>query len=172
MSSFTTSTDVIDQILGIDASSPIAALRAQRPELASQMQDYYDALFEPAGASASEFSRGERLLTAIRVASHTGSVAVIDWYELLAVSSGVESAMVVRVKDVARPWHDEGRLAAAIRHADQVTSAPSQTSKDNLDALKIAGFSPAGIVSLAQVIAYVSYQLRLIAGLRVFGEIS
>ena len=104
MSSFTTSTDVIDQILGIDASSPIAALRAQRPELASQMQDYYDALFEPAGASASEFSRGERLLTAIRVASHTGSVAVIDWYELLAVSSGVVR-MPCELRVHGRPEH-------------------------------------------------------------------
>ncbi len=36
--------------------------------------------------------------------------------------------------------------------------------------LKEAGFSPAGILSLSQTIAFVNYQLRLIAGLRAFGE--
>jgi len=36
--------------------------------------------------------------------------------------------------------------------------------------LKDAGYTPAGILSLAQTIAFVNYQLRLIAGLRTFGE--
>jgi len=170
MNSSTISSDVIDQILGIDASSPIVVLRSQRPELAVQMQDYYDALFEPTDASAAEFSREERLLTAIRVASHTGSMSVIAWYARLAAGEGIEGSTVDRVRDVATPWQEATRLGAAMRHADLVTTAPSQTSPETLEALKAAGFSPAGIVSLAQVIAYVSYQLRLIAGLRAYGE--
>jgi uncharacterized protein YciW len=51
-----------------------------------------------------------------------------------------------------------------------VTATPSRADAAHLRALKDAGYSPAGILSLAQTIAFVSYQLRLIAGLRALGE--
>ena len=47
---------------------------------------------------------------------------------------------------------------------------PAAVRPADLRALKDAGYSPAGILSLSQTIAFVSYQLRLIAGLRALGE--
>ena len=59
---------------------------------------------------------------------------------------------------------------AAVRHADLLTKRPADAQASDLQALKDAGFTPAGILSLSQVIAFTNYQLRLIAGLRAFGE--
>jgi uncharacterized protein YciW len=51
-----------------------------------------------------------------------------------------------------------------------VTTRPAAAEASHLEALKDIGYSPAGILSLSQTIAFVSYQLRLIAGLRALGE--
>lgn len=166
----TTNTDVVNAILGIDDSSPIAKLRNQKPELAEQLQAYYDAIFHPTEESAAELSSRDRYLIAARVASHTSSDAVVEWYTTKAVCDGVPAEAIDRIRDVSAGWSDQTTLGAAIRHADLVTLTPSQTSQESLQRLKDAGLTPAGILSLAQVIAYVSYQLRLIAGLRAFGE--
>jgi uncharacterized protein YciW len=163
-------TDVVDAILGAGASGKIADLRGQKPNLAGELQDYYRALFEPEAASATAFPVADRYVIAIRVASHTGSTAVAGWYETLATEAGVPAETIARARDVATPWPDQSPLGAAVRRADLVTTRPSATEASDIQALKDAGISPAGILSLSQVIAFVSYQLRLIAGLRALGE--
>lgn len=162
--------DVIDSILGAEKDGRIAALRRQKPQLAEELQAYYRALFEPEAASAAALPLADRFLVAVRVASHTGSGAVADWYAALARAAGVPEATVARARDVATPWSDNAPLGAAIRHADLLTTRPAAAQPADLRALKDAGYAPAGILSLSQVVAFVSYQLRLIAGLRALGE--
>ncbi len=166
----TTGTDVVNAILGIDGTSPIAQLRNQKPELAEQLQAYYDALFNPTEASSAEFPTQDRFLIAARIASHTDSTAVAEWYAAKAICSGIPAETIARARDVAATWPDQTTLGASVRHADLVTLTPSETSQESLQRLKDSGLTPAGILSLAQVIAFVSYQLRLIAGLRAFGD--
>jgi uncharacterized protein YciW len=173
MSTTTTqSTDVIDAILGVKEGDAISALRRQKPELAEQLQAYYLATFDPEPESAAAFPLVDRHLTAIRVAAHTGSQAVIAWHAERARENGATEELIARSQDVETPWSDETRLGAAIRHADLVTKTPSQAEQADLAALAAAGYSPAGILSLAQTIAFTAYQLRLIAGLRAFGAAS
>ncbi len=160
--------DAIDAILG-DAGPRVAALRRQKPELADQLQAYYRAVFEPDADSAAALPLADRGVVAVRVASHTGSRAVADWYAAIAASAGADAATVARARDVTDPWAEDAPLAAAIRHADMLTTRPASAQRGDLDTLKEAGFTPAGIMSLSQVVAFVSYQLRLIAGLRAIG---
>jgi len=164
--------DVIDAILGPEVAAAVAPLRSQKPDNAAQLQRYYEALFDPTDTSADALSRADRFLVAVRVASHTGSSAVADWYAALAKAEDVDDDQLERAAAVDRAWTDNTKRGAAMRHADLVTRAPDQTSARDLDLLKEAGFSPGGILSLAQTIAFVSYQLRLIAGLRVMGGAS
>jgi CMD domain protein len=164
-----TSSDVIDRILGVEAGSPIAALRAQKPNLATELQAYYDALFNPAPESAVAFPLVDRALIAVRVASFTKSEETAAWYAALAAEAGADAQTIARARAVDVPWTDETPLGAAVRHADLVTVSPSKARPKHLQALTNAGFSPAGILSLAQVIAFVNYQLRLVTGLRAFG---
>jgi uncharacterized protein YciW len=167
-----TKPDVINSILGAGDSGRIAELRNQKPKLAEELQAYYLAIFEPEAASAAAFPLVDRYLIAVRVASHTGSTAVADWYARLAADAGVSAETIARVRDVATPWTDQAPLTAAIGRADLVTTRPAATEPADLQTLKDAGYSPAGILSLSQTIAFVSYQLRLIAGLRALGEAS
>ncbi len=163
-------TDVINAILDVSDTGKIAHLRAQKPNLAEELQDYYRALFEPDAASAEAFPLVDRYLIAIRVASHTRSEAVAGWYARRAIEAGATDDALSRVRDVATPWTDRTRLGAAVRRADLVTTRPAATEAAHIQELKEAGFTPAGILSLSQVIAFVSYQVRLIAGLRALGE--
>ena len=167
-----TTTDVVYRILGVNDQGPIAELRNQKPEQIEELKAYYLALFEPEEASAQAFPLVDRYLIAVRVASHTNSVAVANWYADLAGKAGVEEAVVARARNVNESWDDNTPLGAAIRHADLLTTRPSAAQKSDLQALKDTGYTPAGIVSLSQTIAFVSYQLRLIAGLRAFGAAS
>lgn len=161
--------DVVNAILGIDDDSPIAELRNRKPDLVRELQDYYLSLFEPTADSAQALPVAGRALVAIRVASHTGSTAVSEWYTRLALDAGATQAQVAQASETNRPVEDSTNLGAALRHADLLTTRPADAQKSDLQVLKDAGFTPAGIVSLSQAIAFVSYQLRLIAGLRAFG---
>jgi uncharacterized protein YciW len=166
----TETADVVDTILGASNTDTVRQLRNHKPELVKQDQNYYLAIFAPNPDSAAAFPLVDRALIAIRVASHTNSQSVVDWYTALAEENGATSGTIARIRDVATPWADATPLGAAVRHADIVTTAPAETRAANLQALKDAGFTPAGILSLAQTIAFVSYQIRLIAGLRAFGD--
>lgn len=161
--------DVVYSILGVGEGSTIAALRNTKPQQVEELQSYYLAIFKPEDASAAAFSVADRALVAVRVASHTRSTAVADWYAGIAAREGVSITTLARVRDLADPWDDATLLGAAIRRADKVTTHPGDTRAEDLRWLKDAGLTPAGILSLSQTIAFVSYQLRLIAGLRAFG---
>lgn len=161
--------DVIDTILGIEPGSPAANLRAQKPEYITQDQNYYLAIFEPDAESRAAFPAAERALIAVRVASHTRSTAVVEWYSELARQLGATPAQVAEARVMDAIPFGSASYQAAVKRADLVTLHPDQTGPEHIDELKAAGLTPAGILALSQVIAFVSYQLRLIAGLRAFG---
>ena len=104
------------------------------------------------------------------MASHTRSAAVADWYDALAVAQGASANEIEQVRDLTNAWSTPTKLGAALRHTDLLVTAPSAATAQDLQNLKDAGFTPAGILSLSQTIAFVSYQLRLIAALRALGE--
>lgn len=165
-----TAIDVVGQILGIEPGSPAHIIRAHRPEYTEQNEAYYRAVFEPDAESEAAFPSRDRALVAIRVARHTGSQAVIAWYEGLARQLGATESQVEGVRDIASinlPL--DGILAAAIDRADQVTLEPDTTNADHIAELQAAGLSPAGILALSQTVAFVAYQIRHIAGLRALG---
>ena len=170
MSASTTqaTSDVVSQILGIDESSPIVALRNDRPQQITELQEYYDSLFQPEPASEEAFSLANRALVAIRVAAHTNSAQVVAWYEGIAREAGASDADIAAAKDIATPNTADSVLGAAIRRADLITTHLVDAEQSDIQALKDAGLTPAGILSLSQVIAFVAYQLRFIAGLRAF----
>jgi uncharacterized protein YciW len=164
-----TRTDVIDAVLGPETAAAVETLRAQKPELAAQLQDYYDAVFAPGEDSALALSPSERWLIVIRTASHTGSTSVVNWYVSQAAGAGTSDALIAKAQDVSVPWNGDPRTTAIMRHVDLIVTRPVGSGKSDIAALSDAGLSPQGIVALSQVVAFVSYQLRLIATLRALG---
>ena len=59
------------------------------------------------------------------------------------------------------------RLAAAFEHTHMLVFHPRDAAPAYLQALIDAGWSTTGIVTLSQLVAFLSYQIRVAAGLRV-----
>ena len=147
-------TDVIDEALAVAPGSRLDRLRAARPEARKWTQSSYDALFDP--AEEQNLARGERFAIALRVAESSGSPALAAHYrarlESLSIGAG------------------EQRWAAIFRHVDRVTREPRAISAADLQALAAAGFDEATIVTLAQIVGFVAYQVRVAATLALLGE--
>ena len=64
------------------------------------------------------------------------------------------------------------RLRAILRHTDLVAVNPKEATSGDVSALQSAGMTDADIVRLSELIAFVSYQIRVVDGLRLMAEVS
>ena len=62
------------------------------------------------------------------------------------------------------------REVALLRHTDLLTERPTEADAADIATLRAAGLSTLEIVTLSQLIAFVAYQVRVLATLRAFGE--
>ena len=62
------------------------------------------------------------------------------------------------------------RLRAILRHVSLMTTAPGSATRSDIEALRDAGLAERDIVVVAQIVAFVSYQVRVVAGLRALAE--
>ena len=60
----------------------------------------------------------------------------------------------------------DGRLAAPLRYSDVVGSHPAEVTQETIDGLSAMGLTPRDIVAITQLVSFVPYQIRVIAGLR------
>ena len=67
---------------------------------------------------------------------------------------------------------DDDRLKASIRHTDLVTLNPKDATEGDITALRSVGLGDADIVRLSELIAFISYQVRVVAGLRLIAEVA
>jgi uncharacterized protein YciW len=162
--------DVIGTIAGITPGSRADVARSQKPELITGAQEYYAATItpdEPGGISLAE-----RSLIAFRVALLTPSAAVAAFYRDRLASLGVPAGVVDAVEHFPGRREIDERFTAILRHVDRNTLAPRDAMAEHLQHLKAAGLNPFDIVSLSQVIAFVSYQTRLVAALAALEQAS
>lgn len=160
--------DLLNTMLGIGEDSPLAALRARRADIASYIQASYDALLEPADEAG--VRRAERGLIALRVAVLDESAPLIAHYRAFLAGQGVDSALVTATEGAALGAPLSLRLLAMLTHVDRLTNAPELASPEHLAELKAQGLSDANIVTISQLISFVSFQVRTIAGLQLLGE--
>ena len=59
------------------------------------------------------------------------------------------------------------RLATALAHAHMLVFHPRDAAPEAFRPLLDAGWSTTGLVTLSQIVAFLAYQLRVVAGLRV-----
>ena len=193
-------TDVIDRLVGIAPGDPLDGLRAQRPSARANAQASFDALFRT--DEVEEVSQTERLALAYWTVALSKSPTASFYRDLLAAEDGAALAALdaalpaaltsgpygdypagpLTVENVAGLiWQPDAalaatvgpRLAAALAHAHLLVYRPRDSSADALQALLDAGWSTTGIVTLSQLVAFLSFQLRVVAGLTVLkGELA
>lgn len=150
----TSTPDLIDTLVPLQEGSALHAVRHQRDKVVAATQGSHDALFDPALPG---LGLAERLQVALRIAQLSGSTVLQRHYQqqLQALS--------------AQPVESEplpGRLQAALDFAATLATKPVEGDKAALLRLPAAGLATADVVALAQLIAYVAYQLRVVAGLQ------
>jgi CMD domain protein len=192
-----TDADVIDALAGITPGSPLDAIRARRPQARLHAQATYRALFEPAspGSFTAEerFAVGAfvaglhndaaiadhlaaRLVARAAPSAHREAVGAAVTAAAAAGPYGRYPAGPLSREDSAGPrYRADGairralgpRLAAALEHAHLLVFHPRDAAPADLQALLDAGWSTTDIVTLSQLVAFLAFQIRVVAGLRV-----
>jgi len=142
--------DVIDALVPLHATSPLHAVRHQRDKVVAATQGSYDAIFDPALPG---LAMAERLLAAHTVARLSGSTALEAHYR-------------DRLDRLPATPPDGERVQAILAFAEVLTEHPMEGDRIALLKLPAAGLSTPEIITLAQLIAFVAYQVRVVAGLQ------
>jgi CMD domain protein len=163
-----TEADIVDSAAGLAPASPIAALRRQREVFVRHTQGSHDVLITPADPAG--VSLIERAAVALRVASIEQDAALIGQYRTRLRQVGADAATLDAAEHGAEAMDVQPHLAAILRHATLVATAPGSADQARLDALRNAGLAPRDIVTIVQIVAFVSYQVRVVAGLRALAQ--
>lgn len=193
--------DVIDRLAGIQPGSHLDELRVQRLQARENAQKSYLALFHPEipgdVSSLERFSLAtfvaglhrqpvvaDFYATALQQLDRPDIADVID----AEISRGAAKGPYGRypegplsVENVEGPsysvfnGHAEilgARLVAALEHAHLLVFRPRDASPAALQKLLDAGWSTTDVVTLSQLVAFLSFQIRVVAGLRVLAAAS
>ncbi|HMN26894.1 MAG TPA: CMD domain protein [Caldilineaceae bacterium] len=161
-------TDVINHLAGLESGDRLAELRNQRSDVATYAQGSFATLLDPEEPAG--LSRGERELVALRVATLNANPTLAAFHRQRLEALGVAPTTVAAVATFPATEAFTQREAAILRHVDLLTNEPRAASRAEIAALQEAGLSTPAIVTLAQLVAYLSFSVRLLAGLRILGE--
>jgi CMD domain protein len=159
--------DIIDDLAGIAHGTPLHQLRGQRPDVARYAQGSYLALLEPEDPGG--VSRIERESIALRVALLSSTAALADHHRARLQQLGAAET-IASIEQFPAGSALPDRLGAILRHTDLLPTDPGGASRPAIDELRAQGLDARDIVTIAQLIAYLSFQVRVLAGLRLLAE--
>ncbi len=193
-------TDVIDTLVGIKRGSALDAIRSRRPDARNQAQASYRALFAPeipGEVTTTERFAVAAFVTGLHGGAETaafyaaGLAAIGASAELRrAIDTAIAAAKgqgpygsypagpLIR-EDTSGPIYRVAaetrralgsRLAAAFDHMHLLVFHPRDAAPAALQALLDAGWSTTDIVTLSQIAAFLSFQIRVVAGLRALAD--
>lgn len=188
--------DIIDTLAGIEPGSALDAIRARRLQARENAQKSYLALFEPIDASDFSLAEraavaafvtglhGESPVAAFyreKLAANADAAALGEAIRLeieRGKTSGPYGAfpagplsienkagLIYRVTAERKPALGT-RLVAALEHAHLLVFRPRDAASVDMKALLDAGWSTTGIVTFSQLVAFLSFQVRVVSGLR------
>ncbi|CAJ0742617.1 acyl-CoA thioester hydrolase/BAAT C-terminal domain-containing protein [Ralstonia mannitolilytica] len=159
---FTPDQDVVDQVAGLDDGSATHALRHTREKVAAATQGSYDALFD---AALPGLTLGERLLVALYACRLTPAPELAGHYRARLADTPVDANALQAVDHGDVDALADTRLRAILTFTRTLIERPIEGDRDALLRLPAVGLATADVVTLAQLIAFLSYQTRLVAGL-------
>ena len=191
-----TDTDVINTLAGLASGSPLALIRDGKPVTRENAQASFRALFESVGPGAVALQERFAIASFVADLHAQDDVTAFYTAGLLRTVPAQEflgalSAEADRGRTVG-PYgaYPEGpltaenvpglvyqvaatnravlgaRLSAALAHVHMLVFHPRDASPASLQALRDAGWSKTDIVTLSQLVAFLAFQIRAIAGLR------
>ena len=191
-----TDPDIINTLAGLAPDSALALIRDRKPVTRENAQASFRALFEPAetGTFTSQerlaigsFVAGlhsQDDVTAFYSARLRRTLAAEEFVAALSAEAdrgptvgpyGAYPKGPLTAEDVPGPTYQVAepsrgvlgtRLSAALAHVHMLVFHPRDASPASLQALCDAGWSKADIVTLSQLVAFLAFQIRAVAGLK------
>src|SRR5258708_31931571 len=195
----TETTDVIDLLAGIEPGSSLDGIRDRRLQARENAQKSYVALFEPvdfrdfaaadryavaafvAGIHSEPAAANFYLAKLAKAADRSELIEALNAEIERAKTEGPYGAFPagpLSVEDKVGLIYRVGgenrrvlgaKLAAAFEHAHLLVFRPRDATSAALQALLEAGWSSTATVTLSQLVAFLSFQVRAVAGLRTLG---
>lgn len=155
---------LIETLAAVKPGSALAEAMKKRAEILRLSEAAHNAVLLPRDPGG--LSYGLRAALAARMARHNSNDVLAEHYDGL-VERAAENATAL----LARPGTnvDDTRTAEIVRHADRLTVAPREATRGHIEALRGVGVTDADIVRLSELAAFVNYQVRVIAGLKLIG---
>ncbi|QGZ57101.1 CMD domain-containing protein [Paraburkholderia acidiphila] len=165
---YDTDGDIIDRVADLTPGSTTHALRHQRAKVVEATQGSYVALFDPALGG---LTLVERLLVALYASRLAPSPALVAHYRAELAAHEVDAVTLAAVETGAPEDLSAPRLRAILAFTRTLIENPVAGDKAALQTLPAAGLTTPAIVALAQLIAFLSYQTRLVAGLQALKQL-
>jgi uncharacterized protein YciW len=159
----TTSDDVIDQIVPLSPGQATYAVRHERAKVVASTQGSYEAMFS---VTVEGISVTERLLVALHACRLSNASSLATHYRDKLLTTGVERNLIEAVGSNASQPNLDTRRQTILHFTSTLILRPLDGDKPAIDALVAAGLSTPAIVALGQLIAFLSYQIRMTAGLQ------
>ncbi|WP_164937246.1 CMD domain protein [Bradyrhizobium vignae] len=194
--------DIIDMLAGIEPGSALDAIRARRLQARENAQKSYLSLFEPIDASDFSLAERAAVAAFVTGLHGESPVAAFYREKLAASADGAALVEPIRseiargktsgpygafpagplsVEDKAgliyrvsaeRKSELGARLVAALEHAHLLVFRPRDAASADMKTLLAAGWSTTGIVTFSQLVAFLSFQVRVVSGLRTLAAAS
>lgn len=194
--------DIIDTLAGIEPGSALDAIRAHRLQARENAQKSYLSLFEPVDASDFSLQERATVAFFVTGLHRQATIADFYRAKLAATADGARLAEAIEAEiargETSGPYgaypagplsventagliyrvSAEGksvlgpRLAAAFKHAHLLVFRPRDAASTDMKALLAAGWSNTGIVTFSQLVAFLSFQVRVVAGLRTLAAVN
>lgn len=160
------------QAAGVRADHPMADMLSLRADIFTMTDQAQNAALTPDAPGG--LSHGVRAALACRMCRLNREDGLSAHFEALMEQTGAPEE-VAQIADTSYPGGESGagkRLDAIIRHTDLATRDAKSVTGGDIAALAAAGISEDDIVRLSELIAFVNYQVRLVIGLRLMGDLS
>lgn len=194
--------DIIDTLAGIKPGSELDAIRAKRLQARENAQKSYLSLFEPIDAGDFSLLERAAVAAFVTGLHGGSPVATFYREKLAASAGGPPlleaiDAEIARGKTsgpygsfpsgplsventaglifrVSAPNKSAlgARLAAALEHAHLLVFRPRDAASSDMKVLLAAGWSNTGIVTFSQLVAFLSFQVRVVSGLRTLAAVN
>ncbi|WP_108660333.1 CMD domain-containing protein [Acuticoccus kandeliae] len=155
--------EVVITASGVDAAGPLAEALALRADVLAATEAAHDASLTPTDPGG--VSLAERAALAVRIARQNAAPELEAHYQGLLAKAGGDAA-APRLAETLYAGEDDPRLAAILDYMDQVAVTPREATAGEITAMQAAGVSDADIVRLAELNAFLAYQIRLVAGIK------
>lgn len=154
--------DLIDSLLKLTPDSKTWQARQFREKVKSGTQASYEALFSP----DLHFPLNDRWLVALYASSLMNSAELTGHYTEQALLAGIEEKLVQIVSEDHVEDIVKCELNSVLQFTKKLILDPIEGNEEALQTLTKSGLSTQDVIVLGQLIGFLAYQIRLVAGLK------